>query len=159
MMEVANPVQAEYSVLRPSLIVTILQVLQRSQHSPKPIKVFEVGPVAYLNERGEPEEDYRLAMAVMDDEVSYEDIQAPLYAMLRSLGCEFSVREGKHPALMEGRTAVIVIKGSVAGYVGEVKPSVLETLNIGYPVALAEVSLEVLARGVAGLEAGGKTKY
>jgi len=142
-VEVLNPVQREYSVLRPSIIPSLLSVLAQNQHKRKPVKVFEIGSVV---EPGEPPRD-RLAMglAILDREVGYEDVQAAVYAILRILGVDFQVREAEAPALIKGRTAEVVVEGRRAGLMGEVEPRALEALGLEYPVAVAELDLEVLA--------------
>ncbi|WP_131159414.1 phenylalanine--tRNA ligase subunit beta [Aeropyrum pernix] len=144
-VEVLNPVQQEYSVLRPTLLITLLQTLRENQHRRKPVKVFEAGSAVYL-EDGEPRDEEKLALGVLDEEAGFEDVQAPLYAVLRIMGVDFEVEEASHPVFMEGRTAVVKVGGERLGYIGEVKPEVLEAFGLEYPVAAAEISLEVLAR-------------
>ena len=153
-VRVANAKQREYSILRPTLAATLLRVLAASQHAEKPVKVFEVGEVVRFTGDG-VEEDLRLGLAILDVEVGFEDVQAPLYALLRALGVGFSVRAFKSPMFLEGRAAVLSI-GWVGDFawLGEVNPRALEDLGIRYPVALAEVSLRRLAEAMAG-ERGG----
>ena len=141
-VEVANPVQYEYSVLRPSMIPSIVSVLAYNQHKRKPVKVFEIGVVV---EPGEPPRD-RLAMGlgILDREVGYEDIQASVYAILRSLGVDFEARPAKAPGLIPGRTAELVSEAGRVAVLGEVRPEVLEALGAEYPMAVAEIDLEVL---------------
>ena len=140
---VANPVQQEYSVLRPSLLVTLLPLLRGNMHREKPVRVFEIGWV--VKRKGDTvEEDLRLAMGIMDDEVSYEDIQAPTYSILRILNVTFNVEPGKVNGFLEGRTGVIESGGEVLGWMGEVDPGVLEKLGLEYPVAAAELSINKL---------------
>ncbi len=143
-VEIANPVQLEYSVLRPSLVPTLLAVARRNVHASKPVKVFEIGSVVIPGEP--PRDEYRIGFLIMDDEVGYEDIQAVIYSILRIIDIKFSVREYRHPAFIEGRTAEIIdSKGRRLGIAGEISPEVLEKMEIGYPIAVAELSLEVLA--------------
>jgi len=139
-LEVLNPVQVEYSVLRPAIVASLLDLLTGNKHSPKPVKVFEIGPIVARVEGGVVE-DERLGLAVMDDEVSYEDIQAPVYYMLRALGVNFTVRPATTPYTINGRTGEVVVGGVKLGILGEVKPEVLEKLKLEYPVAVAEISL------------------
>ena len=139
-LEILNPVQLEYSVLRPSIIVTLLDLLRENKHTPKPVKVFEIGPV--VTRIGDSvEEDERVGLAIMDEEVSYEDIQAPVYYMLRVLGIDFMVKRITTPYTIDGRTGEIVAKGMRLGIIGEVKPEVLEKLELEHPVVIAEISL------------------
>ncbi|MEB3859774.1 MAG: phenylalanine--tRNA ligase subunit beta [Desulfurococcales archaeon] len=143
-VEVANPVQAEYSVLRTTITGSLLLVLARSQHRAKPVKIFEIGKVAYIEE-GRVLEDLRLGIAYLDEEVSYEDVQAPIYAILRLLGVSYNVDEWPSPYLIQGRSSRIVVGGEPIGWMGEVQPRVLEAMGIEYPVAVAEVSIERLS--------------
>ena len=143
-VEVENPVQLEYSVLRPSLAPSLILVARENQHAEKPVKVFEIGSVVTKEGRIIREEE-RLGMMLMDSEVSIEMLQAPLYAALRALGVQPVARAGCGlPYMIEGRCASLYLDGQNLGYVGEVRPEVLERLGIEYPVALAEVRLEVL---------------
>jgi len=142
-VEVLNPVQKEYSVLRPSMLPSLLTVLVNNQHKRKPIKVFEIGSVV---EPGKPPRDrVSMGLAILDREVGYEDVQAAVYAILRILGVDFQVREAEAPALVKGRTAEVLVEGRRAGLIGEVDPAALEALGLEYPVAVAEIDVEVLA--------------
>ncbi len=146
-VEVANPVQVEYSVLRPSLVVSLLHFLTENQHSEKPVRVFEVGEVVW-REGLEIVEEQRAGLAVLDESVSFEDVQAPLYSILRILGLKFQARRAVLPWAIPGRAAVLVGEGGEElGWLGEVHPEVLEQLGLEYPVALAEVSLSRAAGG------------
>ncbi len=145
-IRVSNPVQQEYSILRPRLAVSLLSILRENQHAKKPVKIFEIGRVAYKKDNM-PTEEERVAIALMDDEVSVEMIQSPLYAALDSLGISFKVRQGcREPYLLSERCGTILIGDLELGYFGEVNPSTLEKLQVEYPVAVAELSLEVLAK-------------
>jgi len=145
-VEVLNPVQLEYSVLRPTMLIPVLQTLKFNQHRNKPVKVFEVGNVV-RKRGGSIEEDLVLALGVLDEEASFEVVQAPLYSLLQLLGVEFAAEPGEAPGLMEGRTAILRLPdGSQLGRIGEVHPALLEAMGIEYPVAYGEVSLGVLAR-------------
>ena len=140
-VRIVNPVQEEYSVLRPSLAATLLPLLAENQHAPKPVKVFEVGEVVRRTRQG-IEEDTHLALAVMDNKASLEDIQAPVYSLLRILGVPFQPRRADDPLYIKGRAAALDSPGTgEIGRLGEVHPEKLEALGLTYPVAYAELSL------------------
>ncbi len=148
-IRVANPVQEEYSVLRGSLLPGLLSVARANLHRDKPVKFFEIGHVVNVVE-GRVVDELRLGMAVMDYEASYEDIQAPVYSLLRLLGVEFNVESIEHPLLIPGRTALITVEGVKLGWMGEVKPEVLEEAGIDYPVVAAEISVDRLSSRIQG---------
>ncbi len=137
---VANPVQQDYSVLRPSLLVTLLPLLKANTHREKPVRVFEIGWVV-KRQSDAVIEDLRLAVGIMDEEVSYEDIQAPIYSLLRLLNVTFNVEPGRVKGYIEGRTGIIKSGGDVVGWLGEIHPGILEKLGLEYPVAVAELSI------------------
>ena len=143
-VEVENPVQREYSVLRPSLIPSLLSTLSRNLHARKPVKIFEVGNVVLPGTP--PPDEVHVGLAIMDEEVGYEDIQASVYSILRLLNVEFSVEPCTHKVFIEGRAARILSEGLLLGIMGEVNPDVLLALGIDYPVAVAELNLEVIAK-------------
>ncbi len=145
-VEVANPVTASYTVLRDSLLPGLIAFLSRNIGAPLPQKIFEVGDVVIPDETAETgaRDERRLAAAVADSEVGFEDIQADLYALLRNLNVSFELRPAEHPSLLRGRAAEVLVDGVSAGVVGEVHPEVLELNKIKTPVAVFELSLERL---------------
>jgi len=145
-VEVANPVTASYTVLRDSLLPGLIAFLSRNTGAPLPQRIFEVGDVVIPDETAETgaRDERRLAAAVADSEVGFEDIQADLYALLRNLNVSFELRPAEHPSLLRGRTAEVLVDGVSAGVVGEVHPEVLELNKIKTPVAVFELSLERL---------------
>ena len=147
-IRIENPVQEEYSVLRPSIAATLLQVLAANQHAEKPVKIFEVGEVAFKSEDGIVE-DLRMGIAIMDNSVSFEDVQAPVYAILRILGVDFKAEPLESTIFLPGRAAKLVnpAVGDVA-WLGDVNPGILTKLGFKYPVALAEISLSKLAQAL-----------
>lgn len=145
-IRVSNPVQHEYSMLKPVLAASILEVMRESQHREKPIKIFELGLAASRTASGEVFEDSRLGLGLLDYSVGYEDIQAVIYALLRLLGLKFTVESSSIPFFIKGRQAFIKANGVVLGWMGEIHPRILEALGIEYPVALSEISLKALTR-------------
>lgn len=141
-VEIGNPVSSSYTVLRDSLIPGILHFLSKNIHSPYPQKIFEIGDVV-LVDRSRPyrtRSERRLAAAYSDDSVGFEDIQSHLFAVLKLMGINFTLREADNRMFIEGRCAE-VISGEVIGVIGEVNPEVLSRLGIPSPTALFEVKV------------------
>ncbi len=144
LVEIGNPVMVEYSILRPSLIPGLLQVARSNISASKPVKAFEIGPLV-KRKAGSIEEKTSLGLLYMDDEASYEQLQAVIYKLLRIIGVEPRVKPGSHPLLVEGRTGMIYSPAGVyLGVIGEVKPQVLVDYGIDYPIILGELDLEGL---------------
>ena len=85
----------------------------------------------------------KLAAAVADSKVSYEDIQSVLYGLLGNLDInEWSMDAREHPSFIEGRCAAVRLAGSDVGTVGEISPEVLIRFGLENPVAAFEINLE-----------------
>ncbi|MEM4865993.1 MAG: hypothetical protein QXY09_05845, partial [Acidilobaceae archaeon] len=97
---------------------------------------------------GSVREDFRFALGILDYSVGYEDIQAVVYSLIRILGLNFYVEPSRLSFLIKGRQASIMCNGLELGWMGEVRPEVLETLGLEYPIALAELSLRSLLKAL-----------
>jgi phenylalanyl-tRNA synthetase beta chain len=144
-LKVRNPVQLEYSIIRPTLAVSLITFLKENQHKEKPVKVFEMGRIAWRHNNDIIEEE-SLALGIMDSSVSYEDIQAPVYSLLKTLNISFKLKPGGKPFLINGRSALILVNEVEVGWMGEVHPEVLERLGISYPIVLAEIKISSLVK-------------
>lgn len=149
---VANPVTEEYTAIRNSLVPSTLLFLSRNQTARMPVKVFEVNDVVVKDEttdtgyRNVP----RAIYAIMDYQVSYEQLQAPLHAILEGLGLRPVYKEASAEPLIEGRTAQIYSGDKVIGVIGEVRPEFLEKFDLRFPVVLAEIYLDSLLTALRG---------
>jgi len=142
-VEIANPVSSEYIVLRNSLIPKMVMFLSRNQHVEYPQKIFEIGDSVEV--RGKvPVTTFGVAAAIADYSVGFEDIQAVVHALLANLGLTPRYSPAKHPCFIEGRCAEVLcsICGEKLGVMGEVKPEILESMELLMPVAAMELELE-----------------
>ncbi len=152
-VKVANPVSKAFAVLRDSLMPGLLSFLSNNVHASYPQLVFEVGDVVVVDESQETKtrNERRVAAALADDVVSFERIQAHLDALLRNLGVKYGLERFEHPTLIKGRSAKVLYElksGTIeAGYIGEVRPEVLEVLGLRCPVGVFEVNLDPLIGG------------
>ncbi len=145
-LRIKNPVSSEMDAARPSMIPSILEALRHSQHSPKPVKVFEIGEIVVRDPSTYTGWETRLAMAaaILDHEISFEDIQAPLFSLLRSLGLEPKTAPTRNTIFIDGRAARIMVNNTHLGYIGEASIETLKSLEIQFPIALFEIDLTKL---------------
>ena len=142
-VKLANPVTEELDALRPTLINQILNALKMNQHVEMPVKVFAIGDIILVDHSKETRtsEQTVLSAAYMSGKASFEDLQAPLYATLRTLGFNVMSKKIEHQLFINGRAARIIIDGEKRGVLGEIKPEILELFQIKYPIILCEVNL------------------
>lgn len=147
-VEVDNPVTAEYTVLRSWMLPSLMEFLSYNKHVPYPQKIFECGDYVTIDE-AKPTKTTggkKLAVAICNHKTSYEDIQAPLYSLLNSLGLKWNVTRIEHPSFIPGRVASIKIGGRKVGLLGEIRPQVLNNFQIENPTAAFEIELEEIMK-------------
>ncbi|MEN9740787.1 MAG: hypothetical protein RLZ72_1053 [Actinomycetota bacterium] len=65
-------------------------------------------------------------------------------AIATAVGAEVEIRQGRHGAFHPGRTAELVVDGTVIGYAGEILPSVASDRDLPRVVAALELDLSAL---------------
>ncbi|RLF10754.1 MAG: phenylalanine--tRNA ligase subunit beta [Thermoprotei archaeon] len=142
-----NPVSRDYTCLRNWLLPLLLEFLSHNRHAPLPQRIFECGDVVVIDEDKPTKTRMirKIACAICDREVGYEDVQAVLYSLLRNLGFEeWSVEAEDHPSFIKGRVAWLVVKGSKVALLGEINPAVLSSFRLENPVAAFELDVSKL---------------
>ena len=67
-----------------------------------------------------------------------------LSAVFFYLSREYSLKEGRHPSFIPGRTADVIYNGKRIGIIGEIHPEILENWGIEMPCAAGEIDLDFL---------------
>lgn len=160
-LALANPIAADLSDMRPSLLPGLLKAAQRNaDRGFGDVALFEVGQIF----KGDGEKDQRMAAAVVRrggsgrhwnakaTSVSVFDAKADAMAMLAALGVPLgglnivSGGQANAPAwLHPGRSGTMQFgPKNVIGWFGEFHPRVLEMLDVDGPVAGFEIILDDL---------------
>lgn len=141
---ISNPISMEMSVIRPNIISSIILTLKENMKGFLPLKIFEIGETATITKTGNIIVKRKIGLGYMDDEVSFEDIHAPVHAIIETLGLEPSTKKKDYPGLIKGRSASIFANNRLVGFLGEIHPSILVENKIKYPIAVAELDVEEL---------------
>jgi phenylalanyl-tRNA synthetase beta chain len=153
-----NPVSADQSVLRTTLLGSLLDTAQRNRsRGIGTVRLFEAGSV-YLPRAGEPlpAEPYHVAALLIGDArpAGWRDPDPPpadffaakgaLQGLLDTLRIPWTVAptEAPEPFLHPGQAATILIDGQPAGWLGVVHPSVTEQWDLRDTVAAFELDLD-----------------
>jgi len=140
-LEVENPRSVEHSLLRDSLLPSLLAVLGRNTKYEYPQRVFEAGKV-FLWNGTTVSEGTSIAALSAHSSSSFTEAKSDLQALVkRHYGEEAETRPGTHWAFAEGRCAEALLKGTPLGYLGEVKPSALAAFGLDVPVDGFELDL------------------
>lgn len=154
-VELANPVSAEYKVLRTWLLPGLLKNLADNKANLYPQRLFEVGDVVLpshdVSERAIRR--VKLAAVIAHSNSSFTEVKSVIEELLRNLAVkDLQLEETNHPSFIEGRVASIMVYGKDYGIVGEINPRVLENFGITIPVAAFEIDVEQLIKDIYGLK-------
>ena len=170
-----NPIASQMSVMRSSLMGSLLQVLKfNADRKADRVRVCELGRV-FLRDGSAQDSDttvggfdqpMRVAGLAWGPEqplgwqgkaraVDFYDVKGDVEAMLAPRKAEFVTAE--HPALHPGRSAQVVMDGVVIGHVGELHPRWRQAWDLSSAPVLFELDLDaVLARVVPVAKGVGK---
>jgi phenylalanyl-tRNA synthetase beta chain len=163
---VTNPLSSQHSVLRQSLVGSLLEVVGTNRRQGRhDVAVFEIGKGYGTADGGGTREWWRLGIALAGSAVipswnqparpyDLDDAKGLVELLARRLGFPQPAYEPltDDPNLHPGRTARIRVTGEdgtlVAGRAGELHPALAAELDLGGPVVIAELAVAGLASGV-----------
>ncbi len=157
-----NPIASQMSVMRSSLIGSLLQVVKfNADRKADRVRVFELGRVFLRNSAVQStdttvegfDQPIRVAgMAWGPQEplgwqgkarhVDFYDVKADVEKLLAPRQAEFVAAE--HPALHPGRSAQVLLDGAVIGHVGELHPRWRQAWALSSAPVVFELSLDAV---------------
>ncbi len=141
---VHNPKSLEHSVLRDSLIPTLMGSLTANVKSDYPQRIFEIGRI-YARKKDGVGESWHLGCLVAHSQSTFSEAKMYLESACRIIaGKELVASEGAHWAFAPGRCATVAVGGKEVGFVGEVKPEAIDVFGLGVPVSGFELDLSSL---------------
>jgi phenylalanyl-tRNA synthetase beta chain len=156
---IANPIAPEKSVLRRSLVASVLDVLEKNIRLGESISLFEVGSIFEPVKNDLPNEPRKLAVAMTglreatawdvkeSEKLDFYDLKGRLELALSGLrltDVSYAATEST-PYLHPGKAAEVKVNGQVMGMFGELHPLVKEKYELGdSPVLVAEFDLDLL---------------
>lgn len=146
LVEIENPMTESYSVVRDSILPTLLRVEAASAKAGYPHRIFEVGEVA-IPDAVEPHGSrnaWVLGLLIAAPRAPFSEGQAVLAALLYDLGVEAVLAPAEDPRFIDGRAGRILVNGKDVGVIGEIHPEVLLAWGIRNPVSAVELDVAFL---------------
>jgi phenylalanyl-tRNA synthetase beta chain len=158
-VKLANPISAERSVLRKSLLASVLEIAERNARLREHSALFEIGPVFHASEDGGlPDELQRLVLALSGTRemahwagadgkpVDFYDIKGTLGNLLDGLSlAELRFENAEHPAFHPGKCAKVLVGERQLAVFGELHPQVQAQYDLpGSPLQIATLNMDVL---------------
>jgi phenylalanyl-tRNA synthetase beta chain len=155
-IELENPMSAEQSQLRTTLLGSLLDVAARNlAHGAGTLRLFEAGAVYLPDPQGGlAHEPYHLAGLLIGPvrertwrdpaprEADFYAAKGVLGGLLDALRIPWTVSSSPLPFLHPGRAASILVGGQSAGWIGEIHPLVAAEWEIEQTIAAFELDLD-----------------
>ncbi|ERN15392.1 phenylalanine--tRNA ligase beta subunit, cytoplasmic [Amborella trichopoda] len=152
---IGNPRSSDFEVVRTSLMPGILKTVGHNKDHPRPIKIFEVGDVVFLDGEKDVGAANRRQLAALycNANSGFEVIHGLVDRIMEVLGIPFVpvgddtgyyIKPSHEPEFFPGRQAVILYRGKQIGRFGIVHPEVLANFDIPDPCSLVELNIEAL---------------
>lgn len=169
-VEIMNPLVAEQTEMRRSLIPGLLQSVEYNiKHSTANVQLYEIGTLFFGRENASAPKERESVAGVLSGsmgDVTWNYKPMPLRFFdgkgvveeLLSQLCIPKVRfrpaDGDDYAFLQpGRGAEVLSGGTVLGWVGEIHPDARDVYGIDIPVVAFELNLEALIKGAGAQEA------
>jgi phenylalanyl-tRNA synthetase beta chain len=117
-----------------------------SGHSVYPHRIFEVGKVAYRNDKENYMTSTRqfLGFIHAGAEANFNTAAGQLQTLFYYLSREYEVEESDDSRFIPGRAAAVVYQGKPIGVFGELHPELLENWGVSVPCTAGEIDIEAL---------------
>jgi phenylalanyl-tRNA synthetase beta chain len=133
---VMHPISELHTILRTSILSSLLEIFSINQHHPMPQKIFAVGEVVE-NKKTKT----NLAAASIHSAASFSEIRSVVDAILREMILEPSIKPSDDGAFLPGRGADLIVEGRSVGCFGELHPDIMNAFDLEQPVVALEFGL------------------
>jgi phenylalanyl-tRNA synthetase beta chain len=146
MLSIANPLSADFELMRTSLLPSLLQVAMQNQERFRNQKLFEIANVYYPKGGGWktlPDEQAELGALVLGDENAWREAKGLVEHVLSGLGITGIIwkRLASDSFWHPGRTVQAMVGNDLVATVGELHPSLAEKYKFEGRVALVDLPL------------------
>ena len=143
-VQVARPITIDRTMIRTSLINSLMEFLEDNKHEDLPQKIFEIGDVLYLDDSKENKTvaSKKLAGLICHSTANFTEIKSVVTSVLSNLGYSMEISDSENKTFIAGRAADVTgsaQNGSVKGFFGEVSPEVITNFTLDYPVIAFEI--------------------
>ena len=141
---ISNPISVEHTILRQSILPSLLVLLSSNRHHELPQRVYELSEVVR-----ESVNRPRVAWACAEVGGGFSSAKGVVQALLRDLGAgidEVTLEDTVDGPWIAGRGAKIMFEGVEIGSFGEISPRVLHEFGLRSPVNAGEFDVESLNR-------------
>lgn len=149
-VKLSNPISQERTVLRKSVLASVLEIVERNSNLSERLAFFEIGPVFDAGDDALPREKQRLVLALSGPRQTHHwqpaevhpadfyDVKGVVAGVVGGLKLgEASYQPAEHPAFHPGKSARVLVGERQLGVFGELHPQVHGQYAFGERAVLA----------------------
>ena len=141
--EISNPITVEHTILRQSILPSLMRLLAANKHHELPQRVYELGTVvrSHLNSK-------RIGWLAAERGTGFSSSRGIIQSLLKDLGVtneqviEWIPTEGG--PWLNGRGSKIVVDGTTIGEIGEIDPIVSSNYELRVPIHGGELDISCI---------------
>ncbi len=133
-VHVLHPISELHTILRTSLLSSLLEIFAMNQHHPLPQRIFAAGDVVV-----EKKTHMHLAAASIHSGANFSEVRSVVDAVLRELAIKAEIVPSQDGALLPGRGGDLLAVGRKIGCFGELHPLVLKSFGLEQPTVGLEL--------------------
>lgn len=140
-VELANPLTEEWQFMRPTLLVSLADVIAKNQNLKNNRKLFEVAKTYIKKEKNLPRQDLFLSVVLQNND--FESIKGVVESIFDFLQREikFEKPEEENSLFAKEQSAILKSSGQEVGTLGVLNSNVPDGLNIEGSIAAVEINL------------------
>ena len=143
-VQVARPITIDRTMIRTSLINSLMEFLEDNKHQDLPQKIFEIGDVLYLDDTRENKvrTSKKLAALICHSTANFTEIKSVITSVISNLGYTMEISDSENKSFIPGRVADVVGESEntrIEGFFGEISPEVISNFTLEYPVIAFEI--------------------
>lgn len=143
-VQVARPITVSGTMIRTSLLNSLMEFLEDNKHEDLPQKIFEIGDVLYMDDSkfNRTRTVKKLAGIICHSTANFTEIKSTMASILGNLGYSMKISSSENPSYIQGRVANVDGEskaGKITGVFGEISPKVISNFELEYPVIAFEI--------------------
>lgn len=127
MVEIANPATEDYTLVRTSILVSMMEILAINKTRSLPQKIYEIGLV---NSNGKTKTQF--GMVMVDKKLVFADVRGYIQTLMKELGLALRIEKAEYPFL-DGKTSCDVFGNDrKIGYFGELNKPIKDRFRLEF---------------------------
>ena len=143
-VQVARPISISGTMIRTSLLNSLMEFLEDNKHEDLPQKIFEIGDVVYMDDENfnKTRTVKKLAGLICHSSANFTEIKSTTSSIVSNLGYSMELSDSENTSFIAGRVTDFTgdsKNGQIKGFFGEIAPEVIRNFELEYPVTAFEI--------------------